>query len=202
MSKIKTRIRNNPGNITDLGGPRFAGYTGTYVGTKSKLPYQEFDSKEMGLRALFRNIKSRLNKEKLNKESLSKEGIGPVESTLLTYLGGTKGTKEERYKKASKDNEDPKGYVKGGIKAYNKKGVRGLVEQIIVNENTKPLQDYYLKDESAMQMAEELSNYNLPTSMNIEQAKKFYKFGEFGTINKKKGGMVSNDPYKRQPRFI
>ena len=50
---------NNPGNI--LAGQGYAGQTGdTYTGKTSGLTYTKFDSPEMGLRAVFQEVKGKL----------------------------------------------------------------------------------------------------------------------------------------------
>jgi len=92
-------IRNNPGNITAQadGKPRYAGEIGSWVGPTSGLTYAIFDSREMGLRAMFREFTTKLQRHK-----------GDVELAILEYLGGGReGTKEDRIKRARRHNDDP-----------------------------------------------------------------------------------------------
>ena len=94
-------IYNNPGNI--LLGENFAGETGKYyTGKKTGLRYSVFDSPEMGIRALYQDIRSKLRRSD-----------GDIEDAMLRYLGGDndEDSKEDRYKKASTHNEDVKGYI-------------------------------------------------------------------------------------------
>ncbi len=178
---------NNPGNI--LAGQEYTGQTGkTYKGKTSGLTYTKFDSPEMGLRAVFQEVRGKL-----------KEFNGNVELTLLKYLGGDKGTLEERYTRAATDNEDPVGYIQRGIEAYKNEGEKGLVKQIIINENRPEHRDYYLNNPEAIDTAEKLSIMDLPKETTFESALKVYQQGEY---SRKQGGMVSRNPYPHNPRPI
>jgi hypothetical protein len=178
---------NNPGNI--LAGQGYAGQTGdTYTGKTSGLTYTKFDSPEMGLRAVFQEVRGKLE-----------EFDGDVELALLKYLGGDKGTKEERYARAATDNEDPVGYIQRGIEAYKKEGEKGLVKQIIINENRPEHRDYYLDNLEAIDTAEKLSIMDLPSGTTFENALKVYQQGEY---SRKEGGMISRNPYPYNPRPI
>jgi len=176
---------NNPGNI--LAGQSYAGQTpDTYTGATSGLTYTTFDSPEMGLRAIFKDVRKKL-----------KDFDNDVEDVLLKYLGGDEGTKEQKYAKAATHNEDPKGYIQRGIKAYEEEGERGLVKQIVINENLPEHRDYYLDNTEAMDLAEKLSILDLPQATTFTDALEVYNQGEYHT-----GGMVQRNPYPYNPRPI
>ena len=172
-------IYNNPGNI--LLGEDFAGETGKhYTGKKSGLRYAIFDSPEMGIRALYQDIRSKL-----------KRSGGDVEDAILRYLGGDndKDSKEERYEKASTHNKDVKGYIKRAKEAYEKEGEDGLVKQIIKNENKSATQRYYLDNPEAITTGKKLAIMDLPGATSFESAATLYQEGEYG---KKTGGRIMN----------
>ena len=74
-TEVMANIYNNPGNI--LLGENFAGETGKYyTGKKTGLRYSIFDSPEMGIRALYQDIRSKLRRSD-----------GDVEDAMLRYLG-------------------------------------------------------------------------------------------------------------------
>ena len=182
---------NNPGNI--LAGQGYAGQTGdTYTGKTSGLTYTKFDSPEMGLRAVFQEVRGKLE-----------EFDGDVELALLKYLGGDKGTKEERYARAATDNEDPVGYIQRGIEAYKNEGEKGLVKQIIINENDPVdkggTRELYLNNPKAIERAKKLTIMDLPSGTTFENALKVYQQGEY---SRKEGGMISRNPYPHNPRPI
>ena len=181
-------IFNNPGNI--LFGQNFAGETGEYyIGKENKLKYAIFDSPEMGLRALYKDVQTKL-----------KNSGSDVEDALLRYLGGDniEDTKEERYIRAATDNIDPKGYIQRGIKAWDTEGQTGLVKQIIENENLPEHRKYYLDNTEAIDTAEKLSIMDLPSGTTFENALKIYQ----QEYPRKEGGMISRNPYPHNPRPI
>ncbi len=182
-------IYNNPGNI--LLGENFAGETGKYyTGKKTGLRYSVFDSPEMGIRALYQDIRSKLRRSD-----------GDIEDAMLRYLGGDndEDSKEDRYKKASTHNEDVKGYIQRAIKAYEKEGEDGLVKQIIKNENKAEAQRYYLDNPQAITTGKKLAIMDLPSGTSFENAVKVYQQGEYA---RKHGGMVMRNYYDYEPRSI
>ena len=186
---IMANIHNNPGNI--LLGENFAGETGKYyTGKKSGLRYSVFDSPEMGIRALYQDIRSKLRRSD-----------GDVEDAMLRYLGGDndEDSKEDKYKKASTHNKDVKGYIQRAIKAYEEEGEDGLVKQIIKNENKPEIQRYYLDNPEAIITGKKLAIMNLPGATSFESAAKVYQEGEYG---RKHGGSIERNPYNYEPRPI
>lgn len=176
-------MQNNPGNL--LLGENFAGETGKhYVGKNTGLKYAIFKDKEMGIRALYKDIRTKLKKSK-----------GDVEDAMLRYLGGDNkdDSKEDRYKKASTHNKDVKGYIKRALKAYNEEGEDGLIKQIIINEN-KPVdqggtRELYLDDPEALTIGKKLAIMDLPPATTLENALKVYQQGEYP---RKTGGRIMN----------
>tara|TARA_R100001443_G_scaffold72087_1_gene80187 strand:- start:88 stop:699 length:612 start_codon:yes stop_codon:yes gene_type:complete len=187
-TEVMANIYNNPGNI--LLGENFAGETGKYYTGKKRLRYAVFDSPEMGIRALYQDIRSKLRRSD-----------GDVEDAMLRYLGGDndEDSKEDRYKKASTDNEDVKGYIKRAKEAYEKEGEDGLVKQIIKNENKPETQRYYLDNPQSITTGKKLAIMDLPSGTSFENAVKVYQQGEYP---RKHGGMVMRNYYDYEPRSI
>ena len=188
-TEVMANIYNNPGNI--LLGENFAGETGKYyTGKKTGLRYSIFDSPEMGIRALYQDIRSKLRRSD-----------GDVEDAMLRYLGGDndEDSKEDRYEKASTDNEDVKGYIKRAKEAYEKEGEDGLIKQIIKNENKVKGQRYYLDNPQSITTGKKLAIMDLPSGTSFENAVKVYQQGEYP---RKHGGMVMRNYYDYEPRSI
>ena len=188
-TEVMADIYNNPGNI--LLGENFAGETGKYyTGKTTGLRYSIFDSPEMGIRALYQDIRSKLRRSD-----------GDVEDAILRYLGGDneKDSKEDRYKKASTHNKDPEGYIKRAKEAYEKEGEDGLIKQIIKNENKVKGQRYYLDNPQSITTGKKLAIMDLPSGTSFENAVKVYQQGEYP---RKHGGMVMRNYYDYEPRSI
>ena len=192
-------MQNNPGNI--LLGENFAGETGKhYVGKSTGLKYAIFKDKEMGIRALYKDIRTKLKKSK-----------GNVEDAMLRYLGGdnTEDSREDRYIKASTHNPDVVGYINRAKEAYEKEGEDGLIKQIIINEN-KPVdkggtRELYLNDPEAIATGKKLAILDVGKDTTLENALKVYEGGEFAGYEKAKrktGGMVMRNYYDYEPRSI
>ena len=167
-------IRNNPGNITAQadGKPRYAGEIDSWVGSTSGLTYAIFDSREMGLRAMFREFTTKLQRHK-----------GDVELAILEYLGGGReGTKEDRIKRARRHNDDPEAYARRAQEAYDNgvkyggnlyTGLQGLVARAVLEENLKPEhRDWYLKDPTIIAEAEKLAGIDVPTHYSLNATRK------------------------------
>jgi hypothetical protein len=176
-------MQNNPGNL--LLGENFAGETGKhYVGKTTGLKYAIFKDKEMGIRALYKDIRTKLKKSK-----------GNVEDAMLRYLGGDniEDSREERYIKASTHNPDVVGYINRAKEAYEKEGEDGLIKQIIINEN-KPVREggtkeLYLNDPEALATGKKLAIMDLPSATTFKNALKVYNQGEYP---RKTGGRIMN----------
>ena len=188
-TEVMANIYNNPGNI--LLGEDFAGETGKYyTGETTGLRYAVFDSPEMGIRALYQDIRSKL-----------KRSGGDVEDAMLRYLGGDndKDSKKKRYEKASTHNKDVPGYIKRAKEAYEEEGEDGLIKQIIKNENKLEAQRYYLDNPEAITTGKKLAIMDLPGATSFESAATLYQQGEYG---RKHGGMVMRNYYDYEPRSI
>ena len=138
-------IYNNPGNIEE--GQGYAGTIGAYNTERRKdgrKAFVEFDSPQMGIRALTIDLKTKANRYN-----------GDVEQMFLDYLGGGReGTIEQRYQRAAKDNNNiqtVKNYInniknKLGSDTLDVNNVDALtttIKTVIQNENKKPVIDYY-----------------------------------------------------------
>jgi len=138
-------IYNNPGNIEE--GQGYAGTIGAYNTERRKdgrKAFVEFDSPQMGIRALTIDLKTKANRYN-----------GDVEQMFLDYLGGGReGTIEQRYQRAAKDNNNiqtVKNYInniknKLGSDTLDVNNVDALtttIKTVIQNENKKPVVDYY-----------------------------------------------------------
>jgi len=171
-------IRNNPGNITAQAGgkPRYAGETGSWVGPTSGLTYAIFDSREMGLRAMFREFTTKLQRHK-----------GDVELAILEYLGGGReGTIKNRIKRARRHNDDPEAYARRAQEAYDNgvkyggnlyTGLQGLVARAVLEENLKPEhRDWYLDDPAIIAEAEKLAGIDVPANYSLDSTRTLIKF--------------------------
>ena len=171
-------IRNNPGMITAQadGKPRYAGEIDSWVGPTSGLTYAIFDSREMGLRAMFREFTTKLQRHK-----------GDVELAVLEYLGGgRKGTIEDRIKRARRHNDDPEAYARRAQEAYDNgvkyggnlyTGLQGLVARAVLEENLKPEhRDWYLDDPTIIAEAEKLAGIGVPANYSLDSTRTLIKF--------------------------
>ena len=186
-------IFNNPGNIEK--GAGFAGDTGKTYGNNR---FSVFDSKEMGIRAIFRDLRTKM-----------KEFDGDVDKVIAKY--------------APPNENETKNYsdfVKNqiGSDTITPDNLRDAVKAVIRKENTKKSADYYLKDKSAFDLAEKLSNFIFPCGLSFEKAKEYYEKGEFSKggvgaadirkasrkklMKRKTGGMVYRNYYSYEPRDI
>ena len=176
-------MQNNPGSL--LLGENFAGETGKhYVVKTTGLKYAIFKDKEMGIRALYKDIRSKLKRSK-----------GDVEDAMLRYLGGDnkKDSVKKRYDKASTHNPDVVGYINRAKEAYEKEGEDGLIKQIIINEN-KPVdkngtRELYLNDPEAIATGKKLAIMDMGRDTTLENALKVYNQGEYP---RKTGGRIMN----------
>ena len=161
---IKEGLFYNPGNIEI--GQNYAGEIGTYADGR----FAQFSAPQFGVRALAVDMKTKADRYNNN-----------VESMLLEYLGGGRtGSRTSRYKKAEIENPNARTYISNAIKAVgskeidtsNVKQMKGLVEQIIRNENTKEIADFYLNQPNVIEEGIVLSQKSFPKETQLADARK------------------------------
>ena len=147
-------VYNNPGNIEV--GQNFAGEIGSYANGR----FAEFDSPEMGMRALAMDINSKLtqfngNVSEIIKKYAPKEDENKTTNYIL-YVQNKVGKKNI--------TQDDIGATMSAMIEFENKKLPGIV-------------NYYLNDPKKMQTALALafdkdgSNRQLPSNMSFEQAK-------------------------------
>jgi hypothetical protein len=161
---VKEGLFYNPGNIEI--GQNYAGEIGTYADGR----FAQFSAPQFGVRALAVDMKTKADRYNNN-----------VESMLLEYLGGGRtGSRTSRYKKAEIENPNARTYINNAIKAVgskridtsNVKQMKGLVEQIIRNENTKEIADFYLDQPNVIEEGIVLSQKSFPKETQLADARK------------------------------
>ena len=161
---VKEGLFYNPGNIEI--GQNYAGEIGTYADGR----FAQFSAPQFGVRALAVDMKTKADRYNNN-----------VESMLLEYLGGGRtGSRTSRYKKAEIENPNARTYISNAIKAVgskkidtsNVKQMKGLVEQIIRNENTKEIADFYLDQPNVIEEGIVLSQKSFPKETQLADARK------------------------------
>jgi len=161
---VKEGLFYNPGNIEI--GQNYAGEIGTYADGR----FAQFSAPQFGVRALAVDMKTKA--ERYNND---------VESMLLEYLGGGRsGSRTSRYKKAEIENPNARVYIRNAVNAVgnkkidtsNVKQMKGLVEQIIKNENTKQIADFYLNQPNVIEEGIVLSQKSFPKETKLADARK------------------------------
>ena len=178
-------IANNPGNLEV--GQGYAGQTGrAYEGGKfvEGGRFAEFDSPEMGLRAIFRDLRTKLNSKEL--------GYGDVDKIISKFAPKNENETaiySARIKKAI-----------GSNKLTNKNLMAAVKEMVAIESDDNPeMLRYYLDNPNIINAAEELSLIDLPSSTTGETALKIYNKGEYAgheEAKRKTGGRIMNDPNK------
>ena len=143
-----TTIYNNAGNIR--AGQGYAGETGEFYYDANGEPYVIFDSPEMGLRALFVDLRSKLN-----------EFDGDIAQMITKYAPPSDNNPTDNYIKFIQDRV---GSDKAAIDDLPK-----IVSGVIDFENTSEIAGYYNKPE-LLNTAFKLSAVNMPQSTRLSQA--------------------------------
>jgi len=163
-ANAKEGLFYNPGNIEI--GQNYAGEIGTYADGR----FAQFSTPQFGVRALAVDMKTKADRYDNN-----------VESMLLEYLGGGRtGSRTSKYKKAEIENPNARTYINNAIKAVgskkidtsNVKQMKGLIEQIIKNENTKDIADFYLDKPNVIEEGIVLSQKSFPKETQLADARK------------------------------
>ena len=176
-TEVMANIYNNPGNIEK--GQAYAGQTGNIYGER----FAEFDSPEMGLRAIFRDLRTKMKRYNGDVDKIISEFAPPNENVTSKYIN--------RIKSAI-----------GGDKLTNR-NMKNAVKELVAIEayDNQEIINYYLDNNKIIDAAEELSYIDMPSNTTGATAKKLYYEGEYP---RKHGGRIMKDPnknYKAQ-RFI
>ena len=167
-TKPMANIYNNAGNIEQ--GQGFAGETGeTYakgrlqheVEAKEgfKKPFVVFDTPQMGMRAIFRDIRHKIKKHDGILWSIVSEYAPPSENNTDLYY--------EKLKAAV-----------NGDTMINESHLIPIVKAIITHENKPEVADYYLSNPKLIQEAYQLSTMSFPSGTSYEEAVKIYQNSE------------------------
>ncbi len=153
-------IYNNPGNIRP--GEDFAGETDEFYTAADGSQYVIFDSPEMGLRALFIDLKSKI-----------KDFNGNIDQIVNKYAPPGDDNPTSSY--AS--------FVKGqlGKETVSQDDLPALVSAFVRFENKKSLADQYLTS-SLLQTAEKLSAEDMPKTHRLSDALLQIQTSEGGTL--------------------
>ena len=157
-------IFNNAGNIERTEG--FAGqatdkgYEGGKVSKDGR--FAIFDSSVMGLRAMFRDLRTKMNRHDAD---TSFPYRGHLVKMIYEYAPPNENNTELYYK-----------YVKSQLKddMVTEANLPIVVKAMIQYENTKEVADYYLSDPKILQEAFALSTMSFDSDVSYEKAKKIY----------------------------
>ena len=194
-----TLIANNPGNIEK--GQAYAGQTGrSYSGGEivEDGRFAEFDSPEMGLRAIFRDLRTKMKDYDGDVDKIISKFAPSNENVTSKYI--------DRIKLAIGNNKLTNNNLKAAVK-----------EMVAIESDDNPeILKYYLDDSNIINAAEKLSYIDMPSNVSgkdaiklsimdvpigtkYKDAMKVYNQGEY---SRKKGGRVERNPYNYEPRAI
>ena len=163
-TKPMANIYNNAGNIEQ--GQGYAGETGeTYAKDRleyaagDKKPFVVFDTPQMGMRAIFRDIKTKIKKHDGVLWSIVSEYAPPSENNTDLYY--------EKLKAAV-----------NGDTMINESHLIPIVKAIITHENKPEVSKYYLSNPKLIQEAYQLSTMSFPSGTSYEEAMKIYQNSE------------------------
>ena len=148
--KQKKTIFNNPGNIEQ--GQKYAGETGETYANDRERPFVVFDSPEMGVRALAKDLTTKIKRHK-----------GDIEKIISEYAPNNEN-----------DTQDYINFVKsslGGKDIVTENDIASLTKAVILKENKKDVALRYLV-EDIFDTGIKLSKFDLDSKMSFEEAKK------------------------------
>jgi hypothetical protein len=182
-TEVMANIYNNPTNIE--AGQGFAGETGKVYGGR----FAEFDTPEMGLRAVFRDLKTKI-----------KEFDGDVNKIITKFAPSNENVTDKYINRIKKSI--------GKDKKITDKNLSKVVKEMVAieSDDNPAMMKYYLDNPNIINAAEELSLIDLPSSTTGKTALKIYNKGEFAGYDtpRKHGGRIMNQTqlnYNKQ-RFI
>jgi len=163
-TKQMANIYNNAGNIEQ--GQGFAGETGeTYAkerlsyaagSTEITKPFVVFDTPQMGMRAIFRDIRHKIKKHDGVLWSIISEYAPPSENNTDLYYEKLKA-------------------VVNGDTMINEVDLIPIVRAIITHENKPEVAKYYLDDKKLINEAYQLSTMSFDSGVGYKKAKKIYE---------------------------
>tara|TARA_R110000764_G_scaffold225171_1_gene314554 strand:- start:35 stop:550 length:516 start_codon:yes stop_codon:yes gene_type:complete len=155
-SQAMANIYNNPSNIES--GQGFAGETGTVYAER----FSVFDTPEMGLRATFRDLRTKMKEFDGDVDKIITKFAPPTENVTSNYINRIK-------KSIGKDK-----------KITNKNLIKVVKEMVAIESADNPkMIKYYLENPAIINVAEELSYIDMPSNTLGKTAKKLYYEGEF-----------------------
>jgi len=147
-AEIEPKIFNNPGNIEI--GQGYAGETGKKYAER----FAVFDSKEMGIRALALDLKTKIKRHNGIISEIFKEYAPSSENNTSSYIKFVE--------------------KKLGKKKITLNDISALVEAVIIQENKKEIADLYLEP-SVFDVGIKLSNTFFKKGTTLEEALKKIK---------------------------
>ncbi len=144
-------IFNNAGNIEV--GQGFAGETGeTYDNGR----FVVFDTPQMGMRAIFRDIRTKIKKH---------DGI--LWNIVSEYAPPSENNTEIYFKKLQR--------AVNGETMINETHLLPIVRAIITHENKPEVSNYYLQDKNLIKEAYQLSTMSFDSGVGYEKATEIYR---------------------------
>jgi hypothetical protein len=153
-TKIMDNIFNNAGNIEQ--GQGFAGETGETYANDRDTPFVVFDTPQMGMRAIFRDIKTKIKKHDGLLWNIVSEYAPPSENNTDLYY--------EKLKAAV-----------NGDTMINESHLIPIVRAIIMHENKPEVSKYYLSNPKLIQEAYQLSTMSFDSGTSYEKAMEIYQ---------------------------
>jgi len=142
-------IYNNPGNVEATEG--WAGDTGERYGENGR--FAVFDSPEMGLRALIRDVRTKINDRSIK---------GDISKLITKYAPNTENPTDKYIAYVKKEV----GKEKVGLRDAAK-----VAKAILEFENKPEVREYYLKDPKIFKTAAKLATRGFDAGVTLEQAK-------------------------------
>tara|TARA_R110002167_G_scaffold318620_1_gene524305 strand:+ start:3610 stop:16836 length:13227 start_codon:yes stop_codon:yes gene_type:complete len=150
LTTLQSNIHNNPGNVEK--GQGYAGETGDTYANDRKIPFVDFDTPQMGVRAVFMDMRSKMGEFSGNLLDMINKYAPPNENNTQAYYENIK----------SRLN---------GKEIVDESDMAELVKAIITQENTPETASYYLNDPTILDEAYALSKIQLPNGATYQQAK-------------------------------
>ena len=167
-------IFNNPGNLEI--GQGYAGETGEVYSER----FPVFENAQMGVRALFKDLRTKLKDYKGDIAGMISKYAPPSENETKNYIN----------------------FVIGELKGKDKIGESDLpilARAIITMENKEEGEKYYLDDPRILEEGYKLSTLDLPSTSSYADAITEYTNRN---VERNIGGMMSRNPYPHNPRPI
>jgi len=160
---VPTNIHNNPGNIQK--GQGYAGETGETYGNDRPTPFVDFDTPQMGVRAMFVDMRAKMKEFDGNLLEMVNKYAPPSENNTQAYYDHLKNSVD-------------------GKEIVTEKDLPTIIKAMISHENgsNTDVTNYYLNNPTIVDEAHQLSSLNLPAGTTYEQAKLEYNQQAQGII--------------------